>query len=64
MVLSMPILLMLGGLLIFFMRSDGLRITHTLVAVLLGAQVSSTVLATELNAAIGAANHLMSTVFT
>ena len=64
MVLSMPILLMLGGLLIFLMRSCGLRITHMLVAAMLGAQISSTALATELNAAIGAANHLVSTIFT
>lgn len=64
MVLSMPILLILGGLLIFFMRIDGLRITHTLVAVLLGAQISTTALATGLNAAISAANHLVGSVFT
>jgi len=64
MVMDVPILLLLGGLLVFFVRSDELRITHTLVAVLLGAQISSTVLATELNAAIAAANHLIGTVLT
>ena len=64
MMLSMPILLALSGLLIFFMRNDGLRITHTMVAVLLGAQISTTALATGLNAAISAANHLLGTVFT
>jgi len=64
MVLSMPILLLLGGLLIFFMRSDGLRVTHALVALLVGAQISTTALATELDAAIAAANHLLSAVFT
>ena len=63
MVLSMPVLLILGGVLLYFMRSDGLRLGPTLVAVLLGAQISGTVLATEVNAAISAAGHLLGTVF-
>ena len=63
MVLSMPLLFILGGVLLYFIRSDGLKVGPTLVAVLLGAQISGTMLATEVNAAIAAADHLLSTVF-
>jgi hypothetical protein len=63
MVLSMPILLILGGVLLFFMRSEGLKLGPTLVAVLLGAQISGTVLATGVDAALSAAGHLLGTVF-
>ena len=63
MVLSMPVLLVLGGLLLFYIRIDGLRPAPTLVAILLGAQISTTVLATEVNAAVAAAGHLLGTVF-
>jgi hypothetical protein len=62
MVLSMPVLLILGGVLLYFMRSDGLRLGPTLVAVLLGAQISGTVLATEVNGAISAVGHLLGAV--
>lgn len=63
MVLSLPLIGVLGGLLYFFLRSDGLRISHMLVAALLGAQVSTTMVASELNSVVSAANHLLSTVF-
>jgi hypothetical protein len=63
-VLSLPVLAVLGGLLMFFMRSDGLRISHTLVAAILGAQISSTSIAAELNTVVSAANHLLSTMIT
>jgi hypothetical protein len=63
-VLSLPVLAILGGLLYFFMRSDGLRISHTLVAAMLGAQISSTAIAAELNTVVSAANHLLSTMLT
>lgn len=61
--LSMPILLALGGTLLFLMRSGGMKITHALVGILLGAQLSATALATEVNAAVTAADHLLRTVF-
>lgn len=61
--LSMPILLALGGTLLFLTRSGGMRITHAIVGVLLGAQLAATALATEVNAAVGAADHLLRTVF-
>jgi hypothetical protein len=61
--LSMPILLALGGTLIFLTRSGGMRITHALVGILLGAQLAATALATEVNAAVTAADHLLRTVF-
>jgi hypothetical protein len=63
-VLSLPLLAILGGLLMFFMRSDGLRISHMLVAAMVGAQVSTTVIAAQLNTVITTANHLLSTMFT
>lgn len=61
--LSMPILLALGGTLIFLTRSGGMRITHALVGMMLGAQLSATFIAGELNAAVTAADHLLRTVF-
>ncbi|HTJ70177.1 MAG TPA: hypothetical protein VL551_21755 [Actinospica sp.] len=63
MVLSLPVLAVLGGLLVFFMRSDGLRVSHLLVAAMVGAQVSTTVIAAQLNTVFTTANHLLSTVF-
>jgi hypothetical protein len=62
-VLSLPVLAVLGGLLVFFMRSDGLRVSHLLVAAMVGAQVSTTVIAAQLNTVFTTANHLLSTVF-
>lgn len=64
MVLSLPLLGVLGGLLIFFMRSDGMRISHLLIAGLLGAQVSTTSIAGSVNTLLTAANHLLTSVFT
>ena len=61
--LSMPILLALGGTLLFLMRSAQMRITHAIVGILLGAQLSATALAGGLNAAVTAADHLLRTVF-
>jgi hypothetical protein len=61
--LSMPILLALGGTLLFLMRSGGMRITHAIVGILLGAQLSATGLATTVNAAVTAADHLLRTLF-
>lgn len=61
--LSMPILLALGGTLIVLTRSGGLRITHAFVGILLGAQLSATFLSGEVNAAVTAADHLLRTVF-
>jgi hypothetical protein len=63
-VLSLPVLGVLGGLLYFFLRSDGLRVSHLFIALLLGAQVSKTGISGEVNALFSAANHLLSTVFT
>jgi hypothetical protein len=63
-VLSIPVLLVMGGLLVFFLRHDELRISHLLVAALLGAQISTTGVAGEVNTLFTAANHLISTVFT
>ena len=62
MVLSMPVLLVLGGALLYFMRTGGLRVGPALIAILLGAQLAATVLATEVNAAIAAASHLLGAV--
>jgi len=64
MVFSMPILLALGGLLLLLVRTGGLRVTHTLVAILLGAQISTTALASGVNAVVSAADHLLRTVLT
>jgi hypothetical protein len=61
--LSMPILLALGGTLFFLMRSAGMKITHAILGILLGAQLSATALAGELNAAVTAADHLLRTLF-
>jgi hypothetical protein len=54
----------MGGLLVFFLRHDELRVSHFLVAALLGAQISTTGVAAEVNTVFAAANHLLSTVFT
>jgi hypothetical protein len=61
--LSMPILLALGGTLLFLMRSGGMRITHGLVGILFGAQMAATAVAGEVNTAVTAADHLLRTVF-
>jgi hypothetical protein len=61
--LSMPILLALGGTLLFLTRTGGLKITHALIGILLGAQLAATALAGELDAAVTAANHLLRTLF-
>lgn len=61
--LSIPILLLLGGSLLLLMRVGGMKITHALVGVLFGAQLSSTVLAGGVNAAFAAAGHLIQAVF-
>jgi hypothetical protein len=63
MVLSLPILFALAGVLLFFQRIDGMRISHMVVAALLGAQVSTTALATGINAAVSTAGHLLAAVF-
>jgi len=63
-VLSIPVMLVMGGLLVFFLRHDEARISHLLVAALLGAQISTTGVAAEVNTVFTAANHLLSTVFT
>jgi hypothetical protein len=61
--LSMPILLALGGALIFLIRTAEMRITHAIVGILLGAQLSATALSGGMGAALSAADHLLRTVF-
>jgi hypothetical protein len=61
--LSMPILLALGGTLLFLTRTGGLKITHALIGILLGAQLAATALAGELDAAVTAADRLLRTMF-
>ena len=61
--LSIPILLALGGSLLFLTKTGGLKITHALIGILFGAQFAATWLAGELNAAVTAADHLLRSVF-
>ncbi|HET9171903.1 MAG TPA: hypothetical protein VFN97_20875 [Actinospica sp.] len=60
----MPILIALGGALVFFVRHDEMRVSHLFVAALVGAQISTTAMAGEINSVFSAANHILSTVFT
>lgn len=64
MVMSLPVLVALGGLLVFFIRHDEMRMSHLVVAALVGAQISTTAIAGEVNGLFSAANHILSTVLT
>lgn len=64
MMLSLPILFSLGGFLLFLVRAGGMKLSHAIMGVLLGAQMSTTVFAGEVGAVFTAAGHLLGTVFT
>jgi hypothetical protein len=61
---SMPILFALGGFLLFLVRAGGMKLSHAIMGVLLGAQLSATFVASGLGAAFTAAGHLLGSVFT
>lgn len=64
MMLSLPILFALGGFLLFLVRAGGMKLSHAIMGVLVGAQMSHTVFASEVGAVFSAAGHLLGTVFT
>lgn len=62
--LSIPILLALGGTLLFLIRVGGMKLVHALMGVVVGAQVSATILGREVGVAVSAAGQLLRSVFT
>ena len=60
--LSLPILFALGGFLLFLIRAGGMKLTHAIMGMLVGAQMSTTVFAGEVGAVFTAAGHLLRTM--
>jgi hypothetical protein len=60
--LSIPVLLALGGSLLFLVRNAGMKALHAIMGVVLGAQISTTVVGREVGLAVGAAGRLVRAV--
>jgi hypothetical protein len=61
-ILSIPVLLALGGALLFLVRNAGMKLMHAIMGVVLGAQISTTVFAREVGFAVDAVGRLVHAV--
>ena len=57
--LSIPVLIALGGSLLFLVRSAGMKAFHAIMGVVVGAQISTTFVGREVGVAVGAAGRLL-----
>jgi hypothetical protein len=62
--LSIPVLLALGGSLLFLVRNAGMKAFHAIMGVVVGAQVSTTVVGREMGSAVAAVGSLLRAVIT
>jgi hypothetical protein len=62
--LSIPVLLALGGSLLFLVRSAGMKAFHAIMGVVVGAQISTTVVGREMGSAVVAVGSLLRAVIT
>jgi hypothetical protein len=61
--LSLPVLLALGGSLLFVVRHAGMKIVHAIMGVVLGAQLSTTVVARGVGFVVDAFGSLVHSAF-
>ena len=62
MILSLPVVLLFGVLMILLIRKGGMKISHALVAMFFGFYLASTAVATQINSLDSTIAHLVDSV--
>jgi len=63
MALTLPIIILLAGSLYLFIHKDGLKFFHAFVAMVLGFELSTTILAGQISSFVHTTSHLIGAVF-
>ncbi|WP_034271983.1 hypothetical protein [Actinospica robiniae] len=63
MLLTLPIILLLAWSLYLFIHKDGLKFFHAFIAMILGFELSTTVLAGEISSFVHSTSHFLGAVF-